>query len=55
VAAADVAHLALVHGIIARTQRLLDRSERIDEMILLEIDPVGLEPLETRFDRAHVG
>src|SRR5262249_59574890 len=53
VAAADVAHLALVDEIVERAQRLLDRSERVDEVILVEIDPVGLEPFQARLDRAH--
>ena len=52
-AAADVAHLALVHEIVERAQRLLDRRERIDQVILVEIDPVGLEPLQAGLDRGH--
>ncbi len=48
---ADVAHLALAHEIVERAQRLLDRRQRIVIVLLVEIDVVGLQPLQARLDR----
>ena len=50
--AADVADLALLHEIVERAQRLLDRRPRIGDVLLVEVDVVGAEPSEARLDRA---
>src|SRR5271167_1427709 len=51
--AADVADLALPDEIIERPQGLLDRRQRIGLVLLVEIDPVGLEPSQAGLDFAH--
>ena len=53
VRAADVAHLALPHEIVERAQRLLDRRLLIWPVQLVEVDPVGAQPLQARLDRMH--
>jgi len=47
---ADVANLALAHELVQRGQRLLDRRDRIGEVELVQVDPVGLEPPERCLD-----
>ena len=51
--AADVAHLAGAHEIVERAQRLLDRGERVGPVDLVEVEPVGLQPLQARLDGGH--
>ena len=36
-----------------RAQRFLDRRFRIGPVQLIEIDPIGVEPSQARFDRLH--
>src|SRR5260370_40161289 len=55
IGAADVAHLALPHEIVQCPQRLLDRRVRIGTMEIVDVDPLGLEPLEARLDRLARG
>jgi len=43
---AEMAHLALMHEIAHRADRLLDRHGRIDAVDVIEVDYVGLQPLE---------
>jgi hypothetical protein len=50
---ADVADLALANEVVERTQRLLDRRQRIIVVLLVEIDVVGLQPLQARLDCIH--
>ena len=51
VRAADVADLAGAHEIVERAQRVLDVRQRIEAMDLIEVDVVGAEPPQARFDR----
>ena len=46
--AADVADLAGTDEVVERGQRLLERRLAVPLMELVEVDPVGLEPLEAR-------
>ena len=50
---ADVAHLALRDERVERAQRFLDRRRRIGTMVIIKIDPIGLQALEARLDRAR--
>ena len=50
---ADVAHLALPDQVVERAQRFLDRRQRIVIVLLVEIDVVGLQPLQAGFDGGH--
>ena len=49
--AADVAHLAGAHEIVERAQRVFDVRQRVGAVNLIEVDVVGAEPLQARFDR----
>src|SRR6266478_8933735 len=51
--AADVADLALADEIVERPQSLLDRRQRIRLVLLVEVDPVGLEAPQARLDLGH--
>jgi hypothetical protein len=44
----DVADLARANQIVERAQRLVDRNLRLRAVQLIEVDPVGVEPLERR-------
>ena len=50
VRAADIADLALADQIVEGAQRLLDRGQRVGAVQLVEVDPVGLHPLQRGFD-----
>ena len=52
VRAAEIAHLALVHQVVQRRQRLLDRGRRFGPVQLVEVDPVGAQPAHRRLDGA---
>ena len=43
---AEVADLALLHQLVERGQRLLDRGVRVGRVQLVEVDPVGAEPAQ---------
>ena len=49
----DVAELALLHAVVERAERLLDRHRGVGAMHLVEIDPVALQALQARLDRLH--
>ena len=51
--AADVADLARADQVVERAQRLLDRRQRIGLVHLVEVDPVGAQPLQARLHRRH--
>src|SRR6266478_2903369 len=51
--AADVADLALADEIVERPQGLLDRRQRIRLVLLVEVDPVGLQPSQAGLDLGH--
>ena len=40
--AADVAHLALPHEVVERAQGLLDRRPRVGDVLIVEVDLVGV-------------
>ena len=48
---AAVANLALLDQIVERAQGFFERHGGIKAMQLVDVDPVGLEPLEARFNR----
>src|SRR6266404_1448575 len=50
---ADVADLPLPDEIVERPQRLLDWRQRVRLVLLVEIDPVGLEAPQARLDLGH--
>ena len=52
VGAPDVADLALADQVGEHRQRLLDRRDRVGEVELVEVDPVGAQPLQRRLDRS---
>jgi len=43
---AEIAHLALMHEIVERGERLFERREEIEAMDDIEVDPVGTEPTQ---------
>ena len=49
VRAADVTHLALTDQVFQRAQGFLDRRQRIEIVLLIEIDIVGLQAAQTVF------
>src|SRR5687768_14228810 len=52
---AEVAHFSLAHELGHRADSVLDRSARIDAMLIVEVDGVDAEPLERCIARlAHV-
>src|SRR5271166_1810964 len=51
--ATDVADLALADQIVERPQGLLDRGQRIGLVLLIEVDPIGLEAPEAGLDLGH--
>ena len=53
VRAADKADLALPHELVERAQRLLDRRLLVGPVQLIEVDPIGAQPLQARLDRMH--
>ena len=56
VGGADRADLAFLDELVQRAERLLDRRHAVGAVVLVEVDPVGLEPPQRCFDRlADVG
>ena len=56
VGGADRAHRALLHELVERAERLLDRRHAVGTVVLVEVDPVGLQPPQRCLDRlADVG
>ena len=51
--AAEVAHLALVHEVGQRAERLVDVDVRIGPVHLVEVDVVGVEPAQAVLALAH--
>src|SRR6185437_9635039 len=51
VAHPDVAHLAGSHAVVERIERLLERSERIEPVDLVQIDVIELQALEACIER----
>ena len=51
VGGADRAHLALLHELVQRAERLLDRRHAVGAVVLVEVDPVGLQPSQRCLDR----
>ena len=51
--AADIAHLALLHEVVEGAQGLFDRRLGIGDMLLVEVDVIGVEPLQARLDGRH--
>ena len=50
---ADIAHLAAGDEVVERPQRLVDRRHRVGAVQLVEIDMIGLQPLQAAIDRVH--
>ena len=50
IAAADRPHLALLNEVVQRAQRFLDRRFRIGEMMLVQVDVVRAQQLQTVLD-----
>src|SRR5213078_1699087 len=51
--AADIAHLALLHEVVEGAQGLFDRRLGVGDMLLVEVDIIGVEPLQARLDGRH--
>ncbi len=49
----DIANLALARKIVQSAQRLLDRRQRIGQVLLVQVDPVRFQPSQTGLDRGH--
>ena len=49
---ADGPHLALLDELVQRAERLLERRHTIGVVVLVEVDPVGLQPAQRVLDRA---
>src|SRR6187402_1019711 len=49
---ADIADLARADQVVERAQRLFDRRQRIEAVHEIQVDMIGLEPLEACLDRA---
>jgi hypothetical protein len=47
---AEVLDLAFPDQLLHRPRHLLDRDARVDAVLVEEVDPVGLEPLERGLD-----
>ncbi len=45
----DKAHLALLDEPRHPADRFLDRHRRIDAVLVIEVDMIGIEPLQARF------
>ena len=51
VGGADRAHGPLLDELVQRLERLLERRDPVRAVVLVEVDPVGLQPPERRLDR----
>src|SRR5438128_3506280 len=48
---AEVLHLALLNQVLHRSCYILDRHARVNSVLVVQIDDVGLEPLERALGR----
>src|SRR3546814_15413184 len=53
--ARDVAHLAVAHQIVERTQCFVDRRAVIRPVDHVDVEPVGAEAAQAAFDGAQIG
>src|SRR5205085_8251310 len=51
--AGDVTDLALMHEVVERAQGLLDRAARIFDVLIIEVDVIGIEAPKAGLDRGH--